>query len=171
VADGLEDVTDTEIDEGGREGLLGSSGGLGLLGSLLLLCLLLGLLAHTRSLGADSIGDLLTSSLSLVLDLLSLLGGLVSDRLLLGLRGSCRSDGCTSVSSTGSTLSSQFLLLLLALLLSLQVDGLDLENDVVLVDLDLLRVVDLQAEERRVLDEVGVTDNVVVSLLASALLV
>ncbi|KAH0238474.1 hypothetical protein KCV06_g507, partial [Aureobasidium melanogenum] len=120
---------------------------------------------------ADSIGDLLTSSLSLVLDLLSLLSGLVSDRLLLGLRSSCRSDGCTSVSSTGSTLSSQFLLLLLALLLSLQVDGLDVENDVVLVDLDLLRVLNLQTEEGRVLDEVGVTDNVVVSLLTSALLV
>lgn len=171
VTDGLENVTDTEIDKSRREGLLGCGGGLGLLGCLLLLCLLLSLLAHARGFGSDGISDLLASSLCLVLDLLGLLGSLLNDRLLLGLRSSCRSDSCACVGSTGGTLGSQFLLLLLALLLGLQVNGLDLENDIVLINLDLLGVVDLQTKQGRVLDKVGVTNNVVVSLLASALLV
>ena len=64
--------------------------------------------------------------------------------------------------------SGSLLLLLLALLLRLCVYRLDLEDDTVLVDVDL--VVQLQAEDRRVLDKVDMADNVVVALLAGPLL-
>jgi len=136
----LEDVSNAQVDHGGCERLLDSSG-LGRLGLLLLLLLL-----DTRDLGGDS-----------TCDILGLLAGLL--RLLLD-----------RLASRSLTTSGGGLLLLLLLFLGLGVEGLDGRNDLVNVDGDLLALIDLQAEHGRVLDEVEVTDNVVVALLASALL-
>ena len=70
--------------------------------------------------------------------------------------------------SRDSTCSGGLLLLLLPLLLRFGVDGLDLEYDIILVDIDL--VVQLQAKERGTLNKVGVPNDVVIPLLSSPLL-
>lgn len=141
MVDGLEDVADAEVDEGRQQGS-GDGGGLWLLGSLLLLLLL-------RLGSTGGTGDLLLDLLNLLLDLLL---GAVDKRGL-----------ATSGSSSG-------LLLLEALLLGLGVNGRLHIEDVVLVDLDLVAVLDVEAEEGGVLDEVDETDNVREALLAGALL-
>lgn len=139
------------------------------LGLLLLLLFLLGWCTLGRTLlgfcgvcGVASNGacNSVTRCLCKVLGFL-LLALLALSALLAGQR--C---GCSACAGSGS--SSGLLLLLLALLLGLCVNGLDLEDDVVQLDVDLL--VKLQAKDRRVLDEVDVTDDVVVALLAGPLL-
>lgn len=140
----LENVSNAQVNHGRCERLL-DSGSLGRLGLLLLLLLL-----DARDLGSDSACDLLASLLSLLAGLLGLLLDLLGSR-------------CLSTSSGG-------LLLLLLLLLGLGVEGLHRRNDLFNVDGDLLTLGNLEAEHGRVLDEVEVTDDVVVSLLAGALL-
>lgn len=144
VSLGLENVSNTQVDHGRRERLL-DSGSLGRLGLLLLLLLL-----DARDLGSNRAGDLVASFLHLLTGLL----GLLLDRL----------------ASRSFSTSSCGLLLILLLLLGLSVEGLHRRNDLVDVDGDLLSLGNAQAEHGRVLDEVEVTDNVVVTLLASALL-
>lgn len=180
VGFGLEDVTDAEVDKAGGERLLGPGevsndmyplaiGGFwysrrGLLGLGLLLLLLLLLrrrtLRRTASLTSDSRSHSLTRSLRLILSLL-LLALLVSGALL------ARQRRGRSTLSSGLR-SSSLLLLLLALLLGLSIDGFDLEDNVVDVNGDAL--VQLQVVDSRVLDEVDEADDVVVALLAGALL-
>lgn len=140
VLDGLEDVADAEVDEGGREGR-GGGGGLGLFGSLLLLLLLVLGLSRDGLLGLGG-------------DLLDLLLGAVDEGGVTAGSGSSGGGG---------------LLLLQALLLGLGVDGLLDEADVVGVNLDLALVLDGEAEDGRVLDEVDEADDVGVSLLAGSL--
>jgi hypothetical protein len=64
--------------------------------------------------------------------------------------------------------SGSLLLLLLALLLGLRVHWLDVEDNTIGVNIDL--VVQLQSKDGRVLNEVDMSNNVVVSLLSSPLL-
>jgi hypothetical protein len=137
---------------------------LGLLLLLFLLFLLLGGCALwwpvRGGLSSDGPGDglarCLCQALCLVLDGLSSLAALIS-----GQRGRCgaRRNGIGD---------SGLLLLLLALLLGLCVDGLDLEDDAIDINVDL--VIQLQAEDGRVLNKVDMSDDVVVALLAGALL-
>lgn len=148
VSLGLEDVSDTQVDLSRRERLLNSSG-LGGLGLLLLLLLLF--LLDARDVGSDGACNLLASLLSLLTGLLGLLLNRLAGR------------GLAASGSSG-------LLLLLLFLLGLGVESLDGSNDLVNVDGDLVALGNLQAEHWRVLNEVQVTDNVVVALLASALL-
>lgn len=147
VVDGLEDVADSEVDEGGGE--RSSRGGslLGLGGLLLLLLLLAS--TSSGSTGGGTASDLL---LDIGGNLLDLFHGTVDERGL-GVAG-----------------GGLGLLLLKTLLLSLGVDGGLHVEDIVLIDLELILVLDLEPEQGRVLDKVEVTNNVRVALFASALL-
>lgn len=149
VVDGLEDVTNTEVDQAGGQRSSGSRGLLGLGGLLLLL--LLGLVAASSA-GHSGLG-LANDLLGLVLDLLGLFLGAVGK------------SGLASGSGGSSSL-----LLLEALLFGLCVNGrLDIQ-DLILVNRDLLLVLQLQAEDGGVLDEINVAHNVGEALLAGALL-
>ncbi|KAG7038594.1 methionyl-tRNA synthetase [Colletotrichum scovillei] len=158
VLDGLEDVADTEIDEGrGERGGSGSSLlGLGSLGLLLLLGLALA--------GTDGGLDLVLGLGDNLLDLLA------SALILLGLLGAVGQGLVTSSSSTTGGGGSSGLLLLETLLLGLGVDGGLHVEDLVEVNLDLVVGLDIGGEGGEVLDEVEVADDVGVALLAGALL-
>lgn len=137
VVDGLENVTDSEVNE--SRGERSSRGGSSLLLGSLLLLLLLRLISSNLLLGRLN-------------NLLDLLLGAINKR---------------SLTTSGSSSSS---LLLLLLLLSLGVNGRLHVKDVITINLDLVLILDIEAEQGRVLDKVDVADDVGVSLLAGSLL-